>query len=133
MVSGGATSNGATFTISHSTDHHFAESKFGNRGWTSLRLTVNGSGFASGAVVNFNGSALSATTFVSAAQVTAVVPASLIATSGTALVTVFSGGVTSNSAGLPITGGGPPTITAAPLLIKYSMHSRQMIHPPQLP
>jgi hypothetical protein len=64
---------------------------------------VTGTGFASGAVISWNGTAL-ATTFVSATQVTAAVPANLIATAGTANVTeANSGGANSNAAVFTIT------------------------------
>src|SRR5207248_9896283 len=52
-------------------------------------LTVNGTNFISTSKVNWNGSALT-TTFVSSTQLTAVVPAALVATSGTAQVTVVN-------------------------------------------
>jgi hypothetical protein len=61
-------------------------------------LTVTGTGFASGAVVNWNGSAR-ATTLVSGSQLTAAILASDIAAAGTASVTVVNpapGGGTSN-------------------------------------
>lgn len=61
-------------------------------------LSVNGTGFVSGATVHWNGSPL-ATTFVSRSRLKASVPASDIATAGTASVTVFNltpGGGTSN-------------------------------------
>jgi hypothetical protein len=67
----------------------------GSAGFT---LTLNGTGFVSGAVVNWNGSPL-ATTFVNGSQLTATVPASDIATPSTATVTVTNpspGGGTSN-------------------------------------
>ncbi len=67
-------------------------------GGAAFVLTVNGSGFLSSSVVNWNGAALT-TTFVSASQLTAAVPATNIATAGTASVTVTSpapGGGTSN-------------------------------------
>jgi hypothetical protein len=51
----------------------------GSAGFT---LTVNGTGFVSSSVVNFNGTALT-TTFVSATQLTAAVPAAAVATAGT--------------------------------------------------
>jgi hypothetical protein len=64
---------------------------------TGFTLTVNGTNFVSGSTVNWNGSPLT-TTFVSATQVTATVPASLIATAGTASVTVVTPcGGTSNA------------------------------------
>jgi hypothetical protein len=67
-------------------------------GGPAFTLTVNGTGFVSGSVVNWNSTAL-ATTFVSASQLTANVPASLIVTASTASITVSSlapGGGTSN-------------------------------------
>jgi hypothetical protein len=59
-------------------------------------LTVNGAGFVSGSTVNWNGQAL-ATTFVSAIQLKATVPASDISKPGTASITVASPGVTSSN------------------------------------
>lgn len=53
----------------------------------AFTLTVNGSGFTSSSVLSFNSVALT-TTLVNANQVTATVPASAIATSGTVPVTV---------------------------------------------
>ncbi len=61
-------------------------------------LTVNGSSFVTSSSVQWNGTAL-ATTYVSATQLTATVPASDCTTAGTATVTVFNatpGGGTSN-------------------------------------
>jgi hypothetical protein len=76
-----------------------AASAAGGSGFT---LTVNGTGFVSGSVVYWNGSALT-TTFVNFHQLTATVPGADIATPGTAWVTVSSGGVTSNLAYFEIT------------------------------
>jgi hypothetical protein len=60
-------------------------------GGAQFTLTVNGAGFISGiSIVEWNGTAL-ATTFVSAGQLTATVPASLIASAETAAVTVLDG------------------------------------------
>ncbi|MGO9619516.1 MAG: putative Ig domain-containing protein [Bryobacteraceae bacterium] len=78
-------------------------------GGPAFTLTVNGSGFVSGAVVDWNGSAL-ATTYVSATQLTAQVPASLIATAGTAQIVVNQSGTISNSVSFTINTG--PVITA---------------------
>ena len=70
-------------------------------GGAAFTLTVNGTDFASGAAVNWNGTALS-TTFVSLTQLTASVPASLIASAGEATVTVVNpGGATSGGAAFP--------------------------------
>jgi hypothetical protein len=75
-------------------------------GGAAFTLTVTGTGFASGAVVTWNSTAL-ATTFVSATQVTAAVPASLIATAGTANITeANSGGPNSNAAVFTTTSAG---------------------------
>jgi hypothetical protein len=66
---------------------------------SSFTLTVNGTGFVSGSVVNWNGAPLT-TTFVNGSQLTAAVPASEIASAATASVTVVSptpGGGTSNT------------------------------------
>ena len=73
-------------------------------GGPSFTLTVNGAGFVSGSVVNWNGSAL-ATTYISSVQLKASVLASDIQTAGTATVTVVNappGGGTSNVAFLPV-------------------------------
>jgi uncharacterized protein (TIGR03437 family) len=60
-------------------------------GGPAFTLTVNGTNFLSGAVVQWNGAAL-VTTFVSPTQLTAGVPAALIASVGTASVTVVNPG-----------------------------------------
>jgi hypothetical protein len=65
-------------------------------GSAAFTLTVNGSNFASGAVVYFNGTA-EATMFVSANQVTAAVPASAVASAATIPVYVHSGIYNSNT------------------------------------
>jgi hypothetical protein len=58
-------------------------------------LTVNGASFVNGSVVRWNGVDRT-TTFVNGGQLTATIPATDIATAGTATVTVFT----------PIPGGG---------------------------
>jgi len=60
-------------------------------GSPAFTLTVNGAGFASGAVVNWNGSPRS-THFVSKTRLTASILASDVATAGTASVTVTNPG-----------------------------------------
>jgi hypothetical protein len=67
-------------------------------GGPAFTLTVEGSGFVTGSVVRWNG-ANRPTTFVSATQLQAAVPATDIEAAGTATVTVFNpapGGGTSN-------------------------------------
>jgi FG-GAP-like repeat/Abnormal spindle-like microcephaly-assoc'd, ASPM-SPD-2-Hydin len=67
-------------------------------GGPGFTLTVNGTGFVSGATIKWNGTALT-TTFVSGSQLTATVPATNIATAATATIIVSNpppGGGTSN-------------------------------------
>ena len=95
----------------------------------TFTLTVDGTGFVSSSVVNWDGDALS-TQFVSKSRLTATVPASDLAIAGTAQVTVVSpapGGGTSNAmpfeigvatasvffSGLALTVGNAPTAEAA--------------------
>jgi len=60
-------------------------------------LTANGSGFANGSVILWNGFSIP-TNFASTSQLTAVVPASFIAAQGSASVAVQNpGGATSNA------------------------------------
>ena len=79
-------------------------------GGPQFTLTVNGRNFVSTSTVNWNGTAL-ATTFVSSTQLTATVPASLIATAGTASITVANpcGGT---STGVTFTIANTPVITS---------------------
>src|SRR5438876_12422596 len=62
-------------------------------GGPDFTLTVNGTGFVSGATVNWNDTPL-ATNFVSASQLTATVPAANTALNGTASITVLNPGQT---------------------------------------
>jgi len=69
------------------------------QGSSDLQLTLNGSGFTESSVVNWNGTALQ-TTYGATSVLTALVPASSLANSGVASVTVTNpspGGGTSNS------------------------------------
>ena len=73
-------------------------------GGPDLVLTVNGDNFVAASIVKWGSTAL-ATTYVSATQLTAVVPAALTASSGTGWVTVSSAGpsgILSNIAFLPV-------------------------------
>ena len=65
-------------------------------GSAAFTLTVNGSNFATGAVVYFNGTAES-TMFVSSNQVTAAIPGTAVATAATIPVYVHSGIYNSNT------------------------------------
>jgi hypothetical protein len=58
---------------------------------TGFTLTVNGSNFASNSVINWNASAQT-TTFVTASQITATIPAAAVAAPGAVTVTVTNPG-----------------------------------------
>lgn len=68
-------------------------------GSADFTLSVSGTGFVSGATVNFNRTGL-ATTFVDNEHLTATVPAAEVANAGTALVTIVN----------PSPGGGPSNV-----------------------
>jgi hypothetical protein len=77
-----------------------------------VTLTLTGTGFVSGSEARWNGTALT-TTFASATQLTAQVPAALLASPGTASVTVVN----------PAPGGGtsaPRTFTVSPSATKLT-------------
>jgi hypothetical protein len=89
-VPGGGESGAVTFTINNpaptisSISPATAVAGSGN-----FTLTITGTNFVNGSVVRWNGSDRT-TTFVSSTQLTAAIPASDIATAGTANVTVFN-------------------------------------------
>jgi hypothetical protein len=83
-------------------------------GGAAFTLRTNGTNFVASSTVNFNGSAPAAT-FVNSTLVTAAIPASSIASTGTLAVTVNNpapGGGTSNAINFTVTGGASsvPTI-----------------------
>jgi hypothetical protein len=83
-------------------------------GGPAFTLTASGNHFVSGSVVQWNGSPLT-TTFVSATQLQAAVPASLIAAPGRAVLTVLNpGGAVSNAVQLSITGPVPQILSLTP-------------------
>jgi len=114
---GGATSNGLTFTVGQQTSGLTITSLSPNsatQGGSAFSMTVFGSGYSVGAVVLWNGSALS-TSFVSASQLTAFVAASQIASAGSASVVVQNpGGALSNTIAFIINQqtSGTPTISS---------------------
>ena len=79
----------------------------GKLGDAATTIAVNGQGLVQGAVVSWNGSALS-TTWVSLNQLTAVIPASLLAATGTGTITV----VDPNN--IVVAGSQTFTVTASP-------------------
>jgi len=112
---GAPASNALTFAVTAQTA--FAGSLIPNSavaGGPAFTLTVNGGSISSGAIVQWNGTPL-ATTYVSGlfAHLTAQVPASLIATPGTANVTIVNPGASpSNAAVFTILPASPPTLAS---------------------
>ncbi len=96
----GGTSSAATFTINNPATPAISglTPAFITAGSAGFTLTVNGSNFATGAVIQWNGTNLT-TAFVSSTQLTASISAASIASAGSVLVTVFnplpSGGLSS--------------------------------------
>lgn len=104
---GGGTSSELGLTLS---DPNPASSSLSpnsvNAGGAAFKLTINGSGFTPGSIVQWNGTNQS-TTYVSPTQVTAQITAPDIATAGTATVAVVNaapGGGTSMSGSVTIAG-----------------------------
>ncbi len=120
---GGGTSAAATLTINSAnpapTLSSLAPSSAASGG-SAFTLTVNGSGFVAKSVVKWNGAGLP-TTFISNTKLTAAVPASDIASAGSAQVEVSSptpGGGTTSAASFTITSSG----TSAPRLVQYHIY-----------
>lgn len=81
-------------------------------GAAGFTLVVNGSSFNSNAVVNWNGTAMSGTTYVSGKQLMVKIPASSIASAATVNVTVTNPGTAGTG---PYGGGGTMAETSAPV------------------
>lgn len=115
---GGGTSGSMTFTIENPVPAITSLSPSSTvAGSPSFTLTVTGTGFVSGSIVRWNGSDRT-TTFVSATQVTAFIPSSDVAATGSAQVTVFNpapGGGTSNAATFAVTDPQALTFTTSRL------------------
>jgi uncharacterized protein (TIGR03437 family) len=89
-------------------------------GGPDFTLTVNGGNFPANSIVQWNGAKL-VTTFVNASQLTALVPAALFATAGTASVTVAGDGGPSNALPFTIAPQVPGTSSAGILNAASSM------------
>jgi hypothetical protein len=83
-----------------------------NAGGAGFILTVNGTSFATGSVAKWNGTNLT-TTLVTGKQLTAEIPATAIATSGTVPVTVTNPAIAGS--GGPYGGGGTTSETSIPV------------------
>jgi hypothetical protein len=93
------------------------------QGSSVFQLTINGQGFTAGSVVMWNGSALP-TTYTASTALTALVPATDLAQSGSASVTVSN----------PTPGGGnssPASFTILPLTPLLSFSSSSIVFPNQ--
>ena len=109
VSSGGTTSAAVTFTITAAPAITTLSPAAVVAGAAAFTLTVNGTGFVSGAQVQWNGANLP-TTFVSATQLTAAVPSNLVASTSSVTVAVSYAGASSNGVTFPI--NGPPGITS---------------------
>jgi hypothetical protein len=114
---GGGESGAVTFTINNPaptiSSISPATAVAGSGGFT---LTITGTNFVNGSVVRWNGSDRT-TTFVSSTQLTAAIPASDVATAGTANVTVFNpapGGGESGAVTFTITNPAPTISSISP-------------------
>lgn len=126
VLSAGLQSNPVAFTIEPAapavtslSPNHAAS---GGAGFT---LTVTGTGFGAAAVAQWNGSAL-ATTLVSAGQLSATVPAALIATPGTAAITVVASGLTSNTAPFTIDAAPTAPVVTSEGIVNAASHARSI-------
>ena len=115
---GGGTSNAQTFTINAVTNPVPATTGLSpasaTAGGAAFTLTVNGSSFVNGSIVQWKGASRT-TTYVSSTQLTAAITAADIASAGTASVTVFNpapGGGTSNAQTFTINTSSGPAVTA---------------------
>jgi uncharacterized protein (TIGR03437 family) len=110
---GGGTSSSSVFTVNNPSPSVTSVSpSTATVGGAAFTLTISGSGFVNGSVVNWNGAART-TTFVNATQLQAAIPTSDIASAATIQVTVFNpapGGGTSGSCAFMVNNP-PPTLT----------------------
>jgi YVTN family beta-propeller protein len=108
----GQLSNALTFTITNTNPVPALLSlspASATAGGPAFVLTLTGTNFVSGTVIQWNGMALT-TTFLSGTQISALVPSSDIAIAGGASITSFNpapGGGISNALGLTINGSAP--------------------------
>ena len=94
-TTGGVTSAAATFTINAAATSITLSPSSATAGSPGFTLTINGTNFTSGSTVKWGTNSLTPTTLKSSTQLTVPVTAALIASPGSASVTVTTGGVTS--------------------------------------
>jgi len=118
---GGGTSSATTFTIQNATPVASTLSPSSAvAGGPAFELTVSGSGFASGATVQWNG-ASRPTTFVSSSALTAAIAVADIATAGTVQVNVVNpapGGGVSAALTFTIRNSGPILTSLSPASVR---------------
>jgi uncharacterized protein (TIGR03437 family) len=109
---GSALSQALPFTVREGAALHSISPSSVEAGSPGFTLGTNGSGFAASSVVKWNGAPL-ATTFVSSSQLTAAVPAALVASAGNAEITVAGPLDTTNAVTFTVTAKVAPTTTSA--------------------
>lgn len=115
VTSGGSTSNDATLTVVDAGPAiDLLEPALQPAGAPGFSLTVQGTGFDSGSVVQWNGSPLPTRVVADGRQLAASVPKDLLAAQGTASVTVLMGEVSSQPATFTITGPQPTLSLLSP-------------------
>jgi hypothetical protein len=120
VTTGGVTSAGTTFTVTQPPPTITSLSPASaTAGGAAFPLTINGTYFISGATAKWNGTTALATTFVSATQLTATVPAAQIAASGTDTVTVTTTAGTSAAVPFTVNKATPPITWPTPAAITY--------------
>jgi len=115
VTSGGATSLPQNFIINAPLEIDTINPVLIAVGVNGFTLTVDGVGFVSGALVQWNGTQLP-TTLISVNQLIAQVPANLVTTPTTASITVNAGGGTSNQVPLSVVSADPIVNSIAPNL-----------------
>jgi Right handed beta helix region/Immunoglobulin I-set domain len=114
---GGGTSSAVSFAVNNPLPVISSLSPASvSTGGARFTLTINGTGFVTGSTVAWNGSTLTAT-YVSATQLTASIPASDIATSQNAAVTVANpapGGGSSAEATFAVNSPAPSALSLSP-------------------
>lgn len=111
---GGGTSNAVSFSIVAPAITSLSPTSTAYCGSTGMTLTVNGTNFVDGLVVNWNGSPR-LTTFVNSTRLAAAITAADTASLGAASITVSNSAVASNSASFSMTA--PTTNFSSPVII----------------
>ncbi len=110
VTPGGGASNSQAFTINQAPTLTSISPTSGTVGDTDTTITLTGTNFVSGFTADFNGTAL-ATTFVSATELTAVIPATDLTTAGPEPITVVAPGGSVTAAQM-FTVNPAPTLTS---------------------